>query len=167
MSGCSESHLLPKGWGAKCNHKASKAGALLARALTVPEQGERGRHKDGKQVQLRVQILSKFMVMRQVQDQARKSICRLVSGSGPMRVTRVRQWSPSSSIVTRQGQGQTRKSVCRSGSRSLGSMAKHSCGWPGAQYSYDIGKDWRLMSELNWGSWAEDLEAPSKADQDH
>lgn len=55
---------------------------------TVPEQGERGRLGDSSQVLPRIQISSgNFVLMRQLQNQARKSISW--SESGSVTVTRV------------------------------------------------------------------------------
>jgi len=59
--------------------------------------GSRGSPRDSSQAQSRVQITGKFVVMRQVSGQARKSIGRSGSESGPAIITWVRH-----SAVTKQ-----------------------------------------------------------------
>ena len=78
-------------YGAKYDHGAGRAGSLTAGAHhTAPERGEQGRTRDDSQVQSRVQIIRKFMVMRQLCGQAGKSIHSSAAGSALVRITRAR-----------------------------------------------------------------------------
>lgn len=76
---------------AKYDHRAGRAGSSTARAHpTDPERGQQDRTRDDSQVQPRVQIIRKFMAMRQVHGQTAKSIHRSGARSALVRITRVR-----------------------------------------------------------------------------
>lgn len=78
-------------YGAKYDHGAGRAGSSAARAHpTDPERGEQDRTRDDSQVQPTVQIIRKFMVMRQVCGQAGKPIHRSGAGSALVRLTRAK-----------------------------------------------------------------------------
>lgn len=96
-----------------------------------------------------------FLIMRQVQGEAGKSICR--SGSGLVRVTRVGHSPAGWPIVVGAVWGQAEESVHGSGEQTSGSMAKSSHGLECAadQHSCQIGagRDCKLRPELKGSSW--------------
>lgn len=136
------------GPGCEGNAHGRQGSASPARdGPSVPSWGT-GQTRGGSQVQAGVQIIGQ--VCGDELRQAGKSICK--SGSGLVRVARVRHSPECGSIMMGALLGQTEESVNVSGVQTSGSMAKNSHGFEcaGDQHSYNIAQAGTLGSGLSW-----------------